>query len=127
MTANNEETRQESTLRPCRRLRIAGIVVLLLGAGGAWLVYWLGIRSADVMDDPSMVGFYRAQNRQMGMLYGKMGLAVEQLFDDLKQPSTQAKIIVAVSVIVAAGCFYLARLKGSSDEVNNETNLNPPA
>ena len=31
-----------------------GIIVLLLGIGGAGMVYWLGTRSPDVMDDLSM-------------------------------------------------------------------------
>jgi hypothetical protein len=52
----------------------------------------------------------------MGMLYGKMGPVIEEWFDDLKQPGTQAKIIVAISIFIAAGCFYFARLLGHDDE-----------
>jgi len=86
-----------------------GVLVLLLGLGSAGLVYWMGTRSPNVMDDLSMVGFNKAQRRQMGHLYGKMGLALEQFSDDLKQPGTQAKIIAVVSVVTAAGCFYFVR------------------
>lgn len=99
------------------RLRIIGIVVLVLGLGSAGTVYWLGTRSPDVMDDLSMVGYNKARTRQMGMLYGKMGPVIEEWFDDLKQPGTQAEIIVAVSILAAAGCFYFARLLGHDDEL----------
>jgi hypothetical protein len=95
--------------RRSRRLRLIGTLVLLLGFGGSGLVYWLGTRSPDVMDDLSMVGFDRAQRRQMGHMYGKMGLAVEQFIDDFKQPLTQSKLIAGVSIVIAVGCFYLAR------------------
>lgn len=93
-----------------------GIIVLLLGLGSAGLVYWLGTRSPDVMDDLSMVGYNRLQRRQMGQLYGKMGLVLEQFSDDLREPGTQAEIIVVVSVLVASGCFYFARLSGHDDK-----------
>ena len=115
MTADDHDIVPSSHSRRSRRLRIIGLVVLLLGLGSAGIVYWQGTRSPDVMDDLSMVGFNKAQRRQMGQLYGKMGLAVEQLFDDLKQPGTQAEIIVAVSVLTAAGCFYFARLRKPGD------------
>ena len=98
------------------RLRIIGIIVLVLGLGGAGLVYWLGTRSPDVSDDLSMVGYNKAQTRQMEQLYGKSGLLIEEWLDDLKQPGTQAAIIAAVSIVVAAGCFYFARLLGHDNE-----------
>jgi len=93
-----------------------GIIVLVLGLGSAGLVYWLGTRSPDVSDDLSMLGYNKAQTRQMGMLYGKMGPVIEAWFDDLKQPGTQAEIIVAVSILIAAGCFYFARLLDHDDK-----------
>jgi len=50
------------------------------------------------------------------MLYGKMGPVIEEWFDDLKQPGTQAEIIVVVSILAGAGCFYFARLLDHDDE-----------
>ena len=103
MTVNDKTPSPDSSSkRRARRLRTIGLIVLVLGLGGAGLVYWLGTRSPDVMDDLSMVGFNKARTRQMGMLYGKMGPAVEQFFDELKQPGTQAEIIVAVTILIAA-------------------------
>jgi flagellar basal body-associated protein FliL len=116
MTANDKTSDLHSSSRRSAQLRMIGVIVLVLGLGGAGLVYWLGTRSPDVMDDLSMVGYNKAQTRQMGMLYGKMGPVIEEWFDDLKQPGTQAEIIVAVSIVAAAGCFYFARLLGHDDE-----------
>jgi hypothetical protein len=110
MTANNKPSGTPSSPRRSVQLKMIGIVVLALGIGGAGMVYWLGTRSPDVMDDLSMVGFNQARTRQMGMLYGKMGLVIEEWFDDLKQPGTQAIIIAVASTLMAAGCFYFARL-----------------
>jgi flagellar basal body-associated protein FliL len=95
-----------------------GIIVLVLGIGGAGVVYWLGTRSPDVSDDLSMLGYNKAQMRQMGMLYGKMGPVIEEWFDDLKQPGTQAEIIVVISVLIAAGCFYFAPWLNHDDKTD---------
>jgi hypothetical protein len=91
------------------------VLVLLVGIGSAGLIYWIGTRSPDVMNDPSMVGFNNARRRQMGNLYGKMGLELDQFFDDLKQPGTQAEILIGISILAAAGCFYFARLTEHTD------------
>jgi len=116
MTANDKTSGSHSTSKRATWLRMIGIIVLMLGLGSAGVVYWLGTRSPDVMDDLSMVGYNKAQTRQMGMLYGKMGPVIEEWFDDLKQPGTQAEIIVVVSILVAACCFYFARLLGHDNE-----------
>jgi len=113
---NDEKNNPVSSPKRSARLRMIGIIVLLLGIGGASVVYWLGTRSPDVSDDLSMVGYNRARTRQMGMLYGKMGPVIEKWGDDLKQPGTQAEIIVAVSILSAVGCFYFARLLSHDDE-----------
>jgi hypothetical protein len=99
----------DSSARRRKRLRIIGTVVLLLGLGSAGLVYWLGIRSQDASDDPALLGYNKAQSRQMGVLYGKMGQVIEDLTDDLKRPGTQAALITAASILVASGFFYFAQ------------------
>ena len=116
MTVKDEKNSPGSSSERAARLRIIGIIVLLLGIGGAGVVYWLGTRSPDVSGDVSMVGYNKARTRQMGMLYGRMGPIIEGWYDDLKEPGTQAEIIVAGSILVAAGCFYFARLLGHDDE-----------
>ena len=89
---------------------MTGVIVLLLGISSACLVYWIGTRSPDLSDDLSMVRFNKAESRQMAMLYGKMGLLIEDWVNDLKQPDTQATLIVTTSILIALGCFYFARL-----------------
>ena len=116
MTVDDKTSGPHLSSKRSARLRMIGIIVLMLGLGSAGVVYWLGTRSPDVMDDLSMVGYNKAQTRQMGMLYGKMGPVIEEWFDDLKQPGTQATIIAAVSTLIAAGCFYFARLLDHDDE-----------
>jgi len=91
------------------------LVVLALGIVTAALVYWLQNRPDDLSNDPSMLGYDRAESRQMGMLYGKSGLLIDQWLDDLKQPGTQAVIIVLFSAAIAGGCFYFARLSDYDD------------
>jgi hypothetical protein len=90
----------------CARLKWAGRIILALGIGSAGLVYWIGTRNADMSNDPSMLGFNRSEQQQMGQLYGSSG----QMMDDLKQPGTQAVLILIFSGLAAGGCFYFARL-----------------
>ena len=95
---------------------MTGVIVLLLGISSACLVYWIGTRSPDLSDDPSMVGFNRTESRQMAMLYGKMGLLIEDWTNDLKQPGTQAILIASATILIALGCFYFARLLDDVDK-----------
>jgi hypothetical protein len=99
-----------SARRRARRCRIIGVIIVLLGLGGAGVVYWLGSRAMNYSDDPSMVGFDRAEQRQMAMLYGKQGQLIEDLESSLKQPGTQAFLIAAAAAVIALGCFYFARI-----------------
>jgi hypothetical protein len=80
------------------------------------MVYWT--RSPDLSDDPSMLGFNKREERQMGLLYGKMGTLIMDWSEDLKQPGTQATLIAGFSLVVAAGCFYFARLLTDDDETS---------
>lgn len=110
MSQNGSEITAESHLRTAARLRKIGILALLLGALGAGFVYWRGRQNSNVLDDPSMGGFNKANQRQMELMYGKMGTVTEDLVQWLKRPGTQSAAIGVVSVLVAAGCFYFARL-----------------
>src|ERR1700722_14500707 len=92
------------------RLKVIGVIVLALGIISAGLVYFIGTRSADLSDDPSMAGYDKPEERQMEILYGKSGELAEDLSNDLKQPDTQAAIIVVASALLAGGFFYFARL-----------------
>jgi flagellar basal body-associated protein FliL len=99
-----------SSKQRARRLKIIGVIILLLGIAGAGIVYWIGTRSPDLSGDLSMVGYNKPAERQMEILYGKQGELIEDWSNDLKQPGTQAIIIVVAAALVAGGCFYFARL-----------------
>lgn len=95
------------------------------------MVYWSGRKEEKLLDEPSMGGFNKANQRQMEMMYGKMGTMTEDLFQQLKQPRTQAILILAGGGLIAAGCFYFARLVscGDGSEVSEppegETGIRP--
>src|SRR5580698_11381141 len=91
-----------------RRLRIIAAIVLVLGIFGADGVYWLGTRSAQSSDDPALLGNEKAQARKEETLYGKQTILIDNWIDRLKQPGTQAAIIVLTAALVAGGCFYFA-------------------
>jgi hypothetical protein len=112
--------------RRARRVRISAGVVLLAGLAGAGAVYWLGSRPPDYSADPSMVGFRRSEERQMGMLYGKQGQLIEDFNESLKQPGTQALLILGAAVVVAAGCFHFARVV-EAEALENADASNLPA
>ena len=104
-----------------RRYRIAAGIILLIGLISACLVYWLEPRAPDYSDDPSMLGFNRAADRQMAELYGKQGQFIEDLTDSLKQPGTQAVLIVVAAAVIAVGCLYFARkLEHEATEAAND-------
>jgi len=63
-----------------------------------------------------MVGYNKPVEREMGILYGKQGELIEGWSNDLKQPGTQAVIIIVTAALVASSCFYFARLHDYDDE-----------
>jgi drug/metabolite transporter (DMT)-like permease len=96
-----------------RRWQILALVLLLLGFLAAGWVWWQGRTAADLQDDPAMLGFNRRSHRQMGLLYGKSGYLIDDLLESLKQPGTQAVIILAATALLAGGCIFISRLPES--------------
>ena len=119
MTVEEKESIRRD-LRLAARLRKIGFVVLLLGALGASIVYWRGGGPLDPTDNPSLGGFNKANQRQMEIMYGKMGSMTEDLVQHLKRPGTQAAIIAIGSVLVAGSCFYFARLASYGRQTETE-------
>ena len=108
-------THPDSSSKFSARLRIVGAIVLALGITAAGIVYCIGTRGSH-SDDLDMIGYKRSESRQMGVLFGQSGVIIDDLLDDLKRPGTQAAIIAGISVLVACGCFYLARPVESDEE-----------
>ncbi len=114
-----------------RHYRLIAVAILALGFLGAGAIYWLPARAPDYSDDPAMAGFNRSEDRQMGMLYGKQGQLVEDLENSLKQPGTQAILILIAATVVATVCFQLARIlednaRVEAGQADNATNGPPP-
>ena len=68
-----------------------------------------------------MNGYDKPTERQMGILYGKQGEFIEDLTNDLKQPGTQAVIIILTAALVAGCCFHFARLLNYDAEHVDDT------
>lgn len=97
-------------------LRKIGGAVLALGLTGAGLIWWLG--RTPVADDPYaliVADNSKMISHQTQLLYGKMGLLMMDLSDDIKQPSTQAALLALFSAAVAFGCFHCARRADEDD------------
>jgi hypothetical protein len=93
--------------------------------GGAGAVVWLGTRTKDDSDDPTMIGFNQSEERQLGILYGKQGELIEDLTKSLKRPGTQAMLIGVIAAAAAAGSFYFAHILDA--EAQDAANAGPPA
>src|SRR5262252_5092341 len=106
MKAQEPNPASHAAERIARKLRRGGAVVISLAVVSASLVYWRGRGDEKLFEDPSMGGFNKANQRQMEMMYGKMGTITEDLFEQLKKPGTQATLILIGGGLIAAGCFY---------------------
>ena len=98
-----------------RRLRTIGWIVLAIGIAAAGLTYWIETRHAGPTIDELLPGSLKATRRQMGILYGTVGVMLVDWGEDLKDPGTHAFLIVVACVIAAAVCFHLARLAEDND------------
>ena len=88
------------------RLRKIGGTVLALGLIGAGLIWWLG--RSPVADDPYaliVADNSKMISHQTQLLYGKMGLLMMDLSDDIQQPGTQAALLGAQRNAKIVGIF----------------------
>jgi hypothetical protein len=115
MSANNQNAGSRPPAKRSARLRLIGAVVLLLGLTAAAGVYEIRTYTREPTEDELLAGNAKAESRQVEILYGKMGLLTHELSEDLKQPGTQACLIATVSILTAAGFFYVARLSDDDE------------
>ncbi len=100
-----------SASRGGTRLRIIGIIIMVIGFSGAGFLYWSSAPSADDSDEVPTAQTSKKVARDIEVNFGKMGLLTATLADDLQDPATQAIIILAASILVTSGCFYVAHLQ----------------
>jgi hypothetical protein len=114
-------TDAESLRREKAWLRKAGVIVLVIGLASAGLVYWMGKRAENSKLDEYEQSRARRESRQMQLLYGQSGGLVEDFFNALKRPGTQAGIIAAITAVIVGGCFYLGRpFEDDSDNLHKK-------
>jgi len=108
MSSRNSESPDVAALnREKARLRLVGIVILAVGLISAGLLYWLRTGNSNL--DQIRESQAHAESRQMQLLYGRSGGITSDLSNLLEEPSAQALVIIVVSAIIAAGCFYLGQ------------------
>lgn len=90
-------------------------VTLTIGVLAAGGIYWNGSRKNVSSDGLATLGFKKSEERQMGMLYGKQGEMIERWSNSLKQPGTQAMLVISVSLLLSGVCLYCARLSEATD------------
>jgi hypothetical protein len=126
MAANNEPTTPVSSgKKRARQLRIIGFVILLLGVVGGGVTYRMTPSPVDLSDDVATANTSKKVQRDIELQVGKMGLFTSELMDDLEDPATRAEIIIGMAILVAAGCFYFARLFDYDDEEIVKTDSPP--
>lgn len=107
-----DEQTANSFHKRSQRLRIIGFVILMLGVAGALTFYWIRTRSLE-SNNPSLDQYEsavsRAESRQMGIYYGKMGSSMQTISEDLKRPGVQAVFIAGVSIVIATIFFKAAQ------------------
>jgi hypothetical protein len=118
MAMTNPTPRPASSARVVERLRFIGVLVLLLGMSGVGLVYWKAAPPEDAPLDVATPSNSKIAARAVEVNVGKAGLLASDLMEELKNPGTQASVIVVASILLAAGCFYIAgaRVRGRESD-----------
>ena len=97
------------------RLRMAGAIILAVGLVSGGLLYWLRTGNSNL--EQLRESQARAESRQMQLLYGRSGGLTSDFSNLLKQPGAQAFLIIGISTMIAAGCFYLGQPIREHNEV----------
>ncbi len=110
MAVKNRTPGPDSPSGAGARLRTVGALILLIGLGGALLVYWKGA-PPDLPDDLPNANTSKKVARDIEINSGQTGLLLNDLQEDLQEPGVQAVIIAVVTLLAAFGCFFVAQLQ----------------
>ncbi|MGO8698260.1 MAG: hypothetical protein ACLQVY_11145 [Limisphaerales bacterium] len=114
MAGNAPATRRAGTA-----LRIVGALILVLGLGGAGLVYCLSPPPDDLSDEVLRSSNSKKVQRAIEVNVGKMGVVMDGLAEDLEDPATRAMVIAVVAILLGSGCFYFAHLQARGAELED--------
>jgi len=102
--------------RHAATLTTIGVIVLLVGIGSAALVYRLGQKSApasttagDWQDSSLSMADSKIATRNIELYGGKLEVLMVQWQAWVCRPEAQAILIVTITVLIALGCFLVAR------------------
>ena len=116
-------------MRQVRRLRIAAVVVMLLGLIGVGIVYWLASRSDNGPNNNVAMDYYKKDQLQLEKMYGPQGVLAGNIYTALQQPGTQAIIILVTASLISAACLFFSKLPehktpndSSGDALNHGSN-----
>jgi hypothetical protein len=105
-----------SAFRHAATLSTVGVIVLLVGIGGAVLVYRLGqnpsaasTTNSDWKDSTLSLTDSKTSTRDIELYGGKLGVLMVRWLEWLQRPESLAIIIATISALIALGCFLLAR------------------
>jgi hypothetical protein len=93
-----------------RRLRIAAVVVMILGFMGVGLVYWIASRSDNGPSNGLAIDYYKKDQLQLERMYGAQGTLAADIYTALQQPGTQAVIILVAAALISVGCLFFSKL-----------------
>ncbi|HWB16849.1 MAG TPA: hypothetical protein VG538_10620 [Vicinamibacterales bacterium] len=90
------------------RLRRIGASLLAACIALAMIVYRVGLAHRAPTAAELLPGTAAVIERQRGILFGRSGAAMFELFETLQEPEGQAGILVLVGIIAAAACYQVA-------------------
>jgi hypothetical protein len=110
---------------PAAHLRKIGLLVLLAGVAIAAIIYALG--PLETSSDPNSLQtqYYKNQELETQRLWGNGGSLILAVTRTLKQASTYSIIVIVISAVISAVCFYHASHPNHSSETINARTAEP--
>jgi hypothetical protein len=108
-----------SALKRSDRLRATGWLILITGAIGAGLVYWIKTHSAETeLNDLTALGYARSMQHGVGVMMGPMGGILTDWQQMLTTPLGQALIVAATAALIAGYFFRVAWVVDADEETS---------
>ena len=105
-----------SASRHSRTLQAVGVLVLLVGIGSAGLVIRFGLApvpatptNGDWQDSSLALTDSKSATRNIELYGGKVEVLMVRLLDWAQRPEGLALLIISGAVVIALGCFGIAR------------------
>jgi hypothetical protein len=110
-------TTADARSKSAARVRIAGILVLVLGLCAAPVYYWRQTRVAEENLGEILSGYDKAMDREMRVQQGTFGIVHMQWSQALSRPGTGAFLIAAGAALAWRGLYYVADRVEEGDDI----------